>query len=118
MIPVDAICLSLNLALDLLCEEDIWEGFFHEVHQYKCGEKEISFEELNEGHKAVGPADIFILISTGKLSADVQELGNCDKLCWEEYDGPLAGRGFENCAVVDNTCGRSTMDHLLPVPTF
>ncbi|KAI9994926.1 hypothetical protein PInf_011773 [Phytophthora infestans] len=81
-----------------LCLEDATKGFFHEVHQCKCVEGNLSLDVFEQERlKAAGPDDLFILYCTSLVTADLCLLPNSafvDATCWEAYYGPFAARAF------------------------
>ncbi|KAI9994911.1 hypothetical protein PInf_011751 [Phytophthora infestans] len=81
-----------------LCLEDATKGFFHEVHQCKCVEGNLSLDVFEQERlKAAGPDDLFILYCTSLVTADLWLLPNSafvDATCWEAYYGPFAARAF------------------------
>ncbi|KAI9979831.1 hypothetical protein PInf_027791 [Phytophthora infestans] len=81
-----------------LCLEDATKGFFHEVHQCKCVEGNLSLDVFEQERlKAAGPDDLFILYCTSLVTTDLCLLPNSafvDATCWEAYYGPFAARAF------------------------
>ncbi|EEY68330.1 crinkler (CRN) family protein, putative [Phytophthora infestans T30-4] len=81
-----------------LCLEGATKGFFHEVHQCKCVEGNLSLDVFEQERlKAAGPDDLFILYCTSLVTADLCLLPNSafvDATCWEAYYGPFAARAF------------------------